>query len=204
MGSIILLRHGETDWNSEDRIQGWAPKGLNDRGREQARAAGRHLADEYDVDRMIVSDLERTRETAEMVREGGVDCEPTFDEAWRERDFGVFQGFERDEVLELRPRAAELESLTALDDIDNGEDRATVRERVEGAFEELLATTDDETVLVVTHGGPIRIVLGHVKELEVEQTLRQHSPHNCGISEVDVHERRLRRENETAESEFDG
>jgi probable phosphoglycerate mutase len=200
MGSVILVRHGETAWNHADRIQGWAPEGLNDRGRRQAREVGRHLAEAYDVDLLIASDLERTRETAEEMRAAGVEPEPTYDDAWRERDFGVYQGFERDDVLELRPRAAELESLTALGTIESGEDRATFRERVETALEELLTTTDDETVVVVTHGGPIRVVLGAVTDDSLERALRVHSPPNCSVTEIDAAERDLRREMETVDS----
>ena len=60
---IVVLRHGETAWNDEGRMQGWAPVPLNETGREQATAAGRHLADEYEFDAVYASDLERTRET---------------------------------------------------------------------------------------------------------------------------------------------
>jgi hypothetical protein len=51
--TAVLVRHGETAWNREGRVQGWAPTSLTDRGREQARTLGAHLASAYDVDRAV-------------------------------------------------------------------------------------------------------------------------------------------------------
>ena len=69
MTTIVALRHGRTAWNHEGRMQGWAPVPLDERGREQATAAGAWLADEYAFDAVYASDLQRTRETAERVLE---------------------------------------------------------------------------------------------------------------------------------------
>jgi len=91
MGHIVAVRHGETDWNREKRMQGWAPVPLNGTGREQAAATGRWLAEEYEFDRVRSSDLLRARETAEILCES-VDAEPAFEPAWRERGMGVYQG----------------------------------------------------------------------------------------------------------------
>ena len=91
MTTIVLLRHGETDWNADRRIQGWAPVPLNDRGRTQAASAGEHLAALAEFDRVVASDLRRTRETAALVCEH-LEPAPVFERAWRERDFGVYQG----------------------------------------------------------------------------------------------------------------
>lgn len=73
---LLLVRHGETTWNRDGVIQGWADSSLTDRGRRQARAVGRRLAGEG-VDRLVASDLQRARETAAVLGEAGVDAAPT-------------------------------------------------------------------------------------------------------------------------------
>lgn len=165
-GTVLLVRHGETEWNRTERIQGWAPVSLNDRGREQARAAGRFLAETYDVDRVVASDLRRTRETARSVRrELGLDHDRvTFDADWRERSFGVFQGLSYDQVYGRHPEFAVDEvGAAALETTpDGGESVLEARERVLRGWERLLPDLDGGTVAVVTHGGPIHVVRAHV------------------------------------------
>ena len=74
--TLFLVRHGETTWNRDGTIQGWADSSLTARGRRQARAVGERLAADG-VDRLVVSDLQRTRETAAALGEAGVDVAPT-------------------------------------------------------------------------------------------------------------------------------
>ena len=62
--TVLLVRHGETTWNRERRVQGWAPSALTERGKQQARAAGRAIAEGHAVDRIVASDLRRAAETA--------------------------------------------------------------------------------------------------------------------------------------------
>lgn len=103
MATLLLARHGETTWNRAGRVQGWVPVSLTERGREQADALARHVADSYEVDRLVSSDIERAQETARPVaRELGL--EPVLDSAWRERDVGSFQGLEFDELTDRYPQ----------------------------------------------------------------------------------------------------
>src|SRR5699024_3254749 len=157
MTTVIALRHGETDWNAERRLQGWAPTPLNDRGREQAESAGIHLAATYDFDRILASDLRRTHETATLVREAGIEPDPILDRAWRERDFGVYQGLTYETMSDEYPEfSAERSGQSALAETpERGESLIDLRERIVDAFERLTDDAIDETVLVVTHGGPL-------------------------------------------------
>src|SRR3954449_70831 len=84
---LIIVRHGESTWNAEERLQGQLDPPLSDRGREQARAlAG--MVDGLPGERIVCSDLGRARQTAELM---GV--EPgRFDERWREIDVGSWGG----------------------------------------------------------------------------------------------------------------
>jgi probable phosphoglycerate mutase len=186
--TVVLVRHGDTDWNREGRIQGWAPSQLTDRGREQARALGEYLADAYDVDRLVASDLRRTRETTALLREGGVDADPTFERAWRERDFGVLQGFTKETVFEQFPEyAADSGVGAARERPERGETLLEARERVLDGFQRVV-DDDADTVLVVTHGGPLYLLLGHVRGQDILTGLTDHSQHNCAINELRVGE----------------
>jgi len=195
MTRVLVVRHGETDWNLHGRMQGWAPVPLNGTGREQADAVGRYLAREYDVDRVVSSDLHRTRETTERVT-AHVDAPVAYDRAWRERHIGVYQGLEYEDVVERFPEFAIGETgFEAADRVpESGESLLDVRERVVEAWGVLLddeagASGDDgewETTLLVTHGGPINLLLGHLKGMDARTSLREHSQSNCAVNELRV------------------
>ena len=186
MTTVIALRHGETDWNADRRVQGWAPTPLNERGREQAKSAGRHLATTDDFDRVIASDLRRTRETAELVCEAGVEPDPTLDRAWRERDFGVYQGLAYETMFEEYPEfSAHRAGESALAETpERGESLLDLRERIVDAFERLVGDTVDETLLVVTHGGPLYALLSHVTERNYLDFITGESQDNCAVNEL--------------------
>lgn len=186
-GRVILVRHGETDWNRAGRIQGWAPAELTVRGREQARTLGSHLADAYDVDHIVASDLRRTRETTALLREAGVDADPVFERAWRERDFGVFQGLTKTEIFDTYPEySTDSGVVAARERPERGESLLDARERVLEGWERLRAGLDGDTVVVVTHGGPLYLLLGHVRGQDVLTAVTSHSQHNCAINELRV------------------
>lgn len=195
MTRVLVVRHGETDWNLHGRMQGWAPVPLNGTGREQADAVGRYLAREYDIDRVVSSDLHRTRETTERVT-AHVDAPVAYDRAWRERHIGVYQGLTYEDVVERFPEFAIGETgFEAADQVpESGESLLDVRERVVEAWGVLLddeagASGDDgewETTLLVTHGGPINLLLGHLKGMDARTSLREHSQSNCAVNELRV------------------
>jgi len=200
VSTVLLVRHGETAWNREGRVQGWAPTELTERGRAQARALGAGLAGDHEVDRLLASDLRRTRETATLASEAGIGCDPTFDRRWRERDVGVCQGLLREDVLADEPTARVADSVTAVADApESGESLAEHTERVVAAFEDLLGDLgDDETAVVVTHGGSLRLAVGHVEGLDPPMALERYGPTNCGVWTVQAGpEPRLERANET-------
>jgi len=203
MTTIVAVRHGETAWNREGLLQGWAPARLTDRGREQADRLGATLAVRYGIDRIRSSDLTRTAETAEILREH-VDAPVTFDPAWRERDVGVHQGVPIDEMAERFPEydLAESGPDAAHRRPESGESLVDVRDRVVERWERTLAECGSgETVLVVTHGGPIRLLLGHLKDLDIVDAILEQSQGNCSVTEFAVDREtgavRIVRENDT-------
>jgi broad specificity phosphatase PhoE len=155
MATLFLVRHGQTDWNAERRWQGHADQPLNDAGRAEARALseafrGRGLT------RIYSSDLTRARETADVV--GAVVGVPVeLDARLREVDVGEWSGLTPAEVEErypegLRRRRAGRTGWEA------GEQFEALGERVLAAVSDIAARHPEESVLVVSHGGPIRAV----------------------------------------------
>jgi probable phosphoglycerate mutase len=190
MATVLLARHGETDWNREGRIQGWAPTALNDRGHAQASALGMHLATTVDdgIGRLYASDLRRTRQTAAHLAEP-LGLEPVHEPAWRERDFGVLQGLLADELAEQYPEYSlrVTGQPAASERPDSGESLLDVRERVVDRYRALRADlAPDETALVVAHGGSIKLLLGAIREQDARTAIVEQSMGNCGLSRIEL------------------
>lgn len=166
-------------------MQGWAPVPLNERGREQAEIVGEWLADSYDIDRVLASDLLRTRETTELLLESIGDRPVSFDSAWRERGLGIYQGLSYEDVETRFPEFGLSETAFRSVEVtpDGGESLRDVEARVVGRFEDFHDRPDDETVLLVTHGGPLRILLGRAKGLGLSESFLEHRPDNCSVTE---------------------
>src|SRR3954469_18439411 len=90
MTELLLVRHGETDWNAEGKLQGHTDRPLNDYGRRQAEALAERLAEER-VDAVYARDLARTRETAEIVG-ARLGLPVVLDPDLRERNWGTWEG----------------------------------------------------------------------------------------------------------------
>jgi probable phosphoglycerate mutase len=181
--TVVAVRHGETEWNRTSRMQGWAHVPLNERGREQARRVGTHLAAEYDFDRVVSSDIQRVRETTAHVRDAGVAPEPTFDPGWRERGMGRYQGFTRAELFDRHPEFDYANGFLSLEARpEGGESIVDLRERVLEAFGRLCVEAAGETVLVVTHGGPVQMVYSAVTGTDLLAS-KTRSLSNCSVTE---------------------
>ena len=152
MTRFIAIRHGETQWNVEARIQGHGDSPLTAAGTEQAEAIARRLADEkFDV--LVSSDLGRAAETARRIGERcGVPI--VLDARLRERNFGVGEGLSYDEIGARYPGVFSRTSETDPDcTTPDGESRRAFYERVTAAFAELAREHQGRRVAVVCHGG---------------------------------------------------
>jgi broad specificity phosphatase PhoE len=136
---LLLVRHGETDWNAEGRLQGHTDRPLNDYGRRQARELATTLADEH-VDAIYASDLSRAKETAEIVGER-LGLPVVIDAGLREKHWGTWEGLTGDE------RAA-IELV--------GESTEAHRDRVMAAVRRIVERHPAQRIVVVTHGGSLR------------------------------------------------
>jgi probable phosphoglycerate mutase len=149
---LVLVRHGETKWNVEKRIQGQGDSPLTEEGIEQARAIGRRLARER-FDRIVSSDLGRAMQTArEIGALTGHDVAP--DARLRERHFGDGEGLTYAEIDDRYPGAfSRVREVDPDYRIPNGESRRQFHERVVSALEALAEEHRGDALVVVTHGG---------------------------------------------------
>ena len=189
--TILMARHGETDWNRDSRFQGHADTTLNDAGREQARALGERLADDGIV-AIYTSPLLRARETAGIVAARlGLEVEAL--DALREVDVGSWSGLTRAEVEERFPDGFRrwLEFDHGWDD---GESYDELGLRVLAALADLAGLHPGERVLVVSHGGPMRAALAAAAEVAYADARRGAKPvGNCEVAVFRFEDERLRR-----------
>jgi probable phosphoglycerate mutase len=154
---FCLVRHGETAWNAEGRLQGQTDIALNEAGRAQAQAAALRLAT-HSFDALYSSDLARTLETA-AVAAALLRLEVRRTQSLRERCLGGFQGLTHAEAQARYP--ADYASFRARDpDLPlpgGGESLREFSARVEAALASLAEKHHGETLLVVTHGGALDI-----------------------------------------------
>lgn len=154
MATLLLARHGETDWNRDARFQGHSDTPLNERGRAQARALAATIPP---VDRVYASDLARARETAAIIAERlgvGVKLDPRL----RERRFGAWEGLTAAEIAE-RFEAQYARWLAGdAPGADDAESAAEFAARVGSFVDDVLERHAREDILVVAHGGTIRVI----------------------------------------------
>ena len=163
---LVVVRHGETEWNVASRIQGHADSPLTPAGLAQAQAIAARLSGER-FDRLLSSDLGRAWRTAQAIaaRTGhAIHPEPRL----RERNYGLAEGLTYGEIGVHYP-----EIFSRVRDTDpdyvvpGGESRRQMYERVRDAFEFLARAHDGERLAVVCHGGVLAMLYRHVQGIPV-------------------------------------
>lgn len=152
--TIALVRHGETDWNRERRIQGLTDIPLNDTGRQQAAATAEALRDES-WDAIYASPLSRAAETASIMAAGLGLAEPVHVPELVERRHGALEGLDPEGRAALEASAATIEGL---------EPRSAVIERSSAALLALAERHPGGRLLVVAHGGVIHSLILHLSD----------------------------------------
>src|SRR5664279_2553862 len=158
MKRILLIRHGQTDWNVEGRWQGHRDIPLNAEGVEQAHALADHLRGRP-ISAVHSSNLLRAHATAVVIAEPhGLKVKD--DPRWRELNLGVFQGLTLTEISAKYPQEARRMREDYMNHrIPEGETRLEMQERVYTAYTEIIAHAPGDEIAVVSHGGPIRMLL---------------------------------------------
>lgn len=155
---IVVIRHGETEWNSNRRIQGHLDVDLNDVGRKQAAAVAERLSGESKVAAVYSSDLKRAHETAEIIASRCGGLEVIQDTDLRERHMGDLQGLVFREAAKVCPEAhqALLSNRMDLEIPGGGESFDQLFKRCTSSLQRIGNKHRGERVVVVTHGGVIR------------------------------------------------
>jgi broad specificity phosphatase PhoE len=158
---LLLVRHGQSTWNSEHRIQGQLDPPLSEEGRRQAVRVGRRLARNR-LAGFYSSDLGRALETAQLIGEAtGVSPNPTA--GLREIYLGTWEGLNTGEIARRFPEAwARWTEEPNWDVVPSGEGAVPFEARVTAEIDSILARHEHGDVLIVTHGGVIQVALHRV------------------------------------------
>ncbi|RPI86829.1 MAG: alpha-ribazole phosphatase [Chloroflexi bacterium] len=156
--NLFLARHGETELNAAYRFQGQSDPELNQTGLNQARFLAERLS-VISLDRIISSDLRRAQSTAEIICERNI-CPLRIDSDLREISFGSWEGLTYAEIQALDPQAL---NAWETDWISNsppgGENLLSLEKRMQGFLEHLKEEMDSSTILIVSHGGPLQVLI---------------------------------------------
>lgn len=158
MMRLILVRHGETDWNTQRRYQGWSDSPLNDVGVRQADLLSARLAGEQ-VGAVYTSDLQRAMQTAQAIAMQHA-LPAIADPRLREMSFGGWEGLTYEEIRARWPDEMDAWLCDPLHIAPpGGETLVQVADRVRGALDDIVGKGADQAIVLVSHGGPLRVLL---------------------------------------------
>jgi 2,3-bisphosphoglycerate-dependent phosphoglycerate mutase len=180
MARLILLRHGESQWNLENRFTGWVDVPLSPRGIQEAKDAGEKLLS-FRFDRAFTSVLARANETLRLVLDTigqtGIPIEK--DKALNERMYGELQGLNKDETVK-KYGDAQVKIWRRSYDVrpPGGESLKDTEERVLPYYEQTIKPflLKGETILVAAHGNSLRALVMELEQLSREQVLELNIP----------------------------
>jgi probable phosphoglycerate mutase len=183
MTELILIRHGETAWNAEHRIQGHLDSPLNDEGLAQALMIGERLGREP-FDHFYSSDLGRALQTAQPIADRS-GRRPALDPRLRERNLGVFQGLTSPECeLRYPEDYARFHRRDPDHVMAQGESIRQVYARVSAVLETLAQRHAGQRVLVVTHGGILDAAYRFVNGVPLDR-LRDFPIYNASLNRLE-------------------
>ncbi|MBS0171852.1 MAG: 2,3-bisphosphoglycerate-dependent phosphoglycerate mutase [Nitrospira sp.] len=180
MSRLVLIRHGESQWNLENRFTGWVDVPLSPKGIEEANAAGKKLA-EFTFDRAFSSVLARANDTLRLVLEaiGQTTIPIEKDKALNERMYGELQGLNKaetakkfgDEQVKIWRRSYDVRP-------PGGESLKDTAERVLPYYENRIKpyVLKGETILIAAHGNSLRALVMQLEHLTREQVLELNIP----------------------------
>jgi probable phosphoglycerate mutase len=180
--TLLLIRHGETQWNAQVRIQGHRDIALSERGQRQAHRLARFLGAQA-IDAVYASDLARARQTAQPLADA-LGRPLQLDARLRERGFGLFEGSTYEEAQANWPNEYAIwRRRDPAHALPGGESYLAARTRVLQCLEEIVRAHAGATLAVVTHGGVLDIVYRAAYGIPWE-TPRSHLLPNASINRV--------------------
>ncbi len=179
MPTLIIIRHGQSVWNKENRFTGWVDVELAEKGIEEAKNAGLKIKG-YDLDIAFTSVLKRAQETLKLAMEtAGISLPITEDQALNERMYGDLQGLNKaetakkfgDEQVHIWRRSFDIAP-------PNGESLKDTANRVIPYFEKTIAPLlkNGKNILIVAHGNSLRALIMHLEHLTPEEILQVEIP----------------------------
>ena len=170
---LLIVRHGETDYNKTKRVQGTQQIPLNERGKNQALQVAKSLR-QFKITHIYCSGLVRARETAEIIN-SSFSLPIVKDNRLNERNWGNWESKKRDEIL--KP-GENFENIWSEENLDaNPHQGETTRELMKRCVDFLHWIIENhaesDVILVVTHAGPMRMIRGIIKGLQDEEYLRR-------------------------------
>ena len=189
MTQVLVVRHGETDWNRQGRWQGQGGPGLNETGREQAARVAARLA-RLRIDAVYTSDLERAEQTAAIIGRA-IGHTPRREHGLREVDNGDWRGLTRAQVRERDPDGYR-RWLRGESAWHGGETYDQMHARVIATLERLLAAHSRGRIVLVSHGGAVRAIVAHAAGLPGHDRVHIDGAQNCSLTTVTTVRRALR------------
>jgi len=180
MPQLILLRHGESQWNLQNRFTGWVDVDLSPKGEEEARLAGLLLKD-YDFDLVFTSALKRAQRTADIALEqcGKSNLPIAKDEALNERHYGDLQGLNKADIGREYGEA-QLKIWRRSYDVPppNGESLKDTQARVMPYYHEHIEPLlkEGKNIFIAAHGNSLRSLVMHIEKLTKEEVLELNIP----------------------------
>lgn len=181
MTQVLVVRHGETDWNREGRWQGQGGPGLNDTGRAQAARIAARLA-RVRIDALYTSDLARAEETARVIGRA-IGTRPRRQKGLREVDNGDWRGMTRAQVRQRDP-AGYRRWLRGEPGWHGGETYDEMHARVIATLDRLLAEHPRGRIVLVSHGGAVRAIVAHAVGLPRHDRVHINGAANCSLTTV--------------------
>ncbi|MBL90316.1 MAG: 2,3-bisphosphoglycerate-dependent phosphoglycerate mutase [Myxococcales bacterium] len=180
MATLILLRHGQSLWNLQNRFTGWVDVDLSEQGIQEAQQAGEKLKNTK-VDRLYTSVLMRAEKTAAIALEcaGQSEVPKTRDAALNERHYGALQGLNKDETREKYGKEQVHQWRRSYSvNPPEGESLADTCERVLPYYRKEICPHLDagETVLVAAHGNSLRALIKELEQLSEDEIVKVEVP----------------------------
>lgn len=191
---LLFVRHGETDWNKQEKIQGSTDTDLNETGLQQAKELGKELEKESNkIRKVYTSRLKRAKVTADMIAKH-IGATVIVLDGLEELDLGNWEGLSWTEVENKYPEEfAAFAADRRYTKITGGESYQIMLDRLFAALDKVLHEEDEE-VLLVTHSAVIRGLMTYLAGVPFEEMMQFKIP-NLSVYEVDSEE--LRKKNET-------
>lgn len=191
---LYIMRHGETMWNLERRLQGCSDIELNDQGVELAKAVGERLAKVH-IDRVFCSPLKRAKDTARYVM-GERKLPLVVDARIQEISFGVWEGCcIAQDLAEVPMEEFEvfIKAPSRYVPPKGGESIETLYGRTGAFLDELLNCPEfqDESILIVAHGATVRALMFNLLPIEKDEFWRGAVPPNCSLNIIEIENKKV-------------